>query len=44
MRKKTLNFPKKLSEDFANFMINEEVEIVVDENAKDKVEQFLKRY
>ena len=42
MRKKTLNFPKKLSEDFANFMMNEQVEIVVDENAKEQVEKFLK--
>lgn len=43
LKKKTLNMPKKISEDFANFILNEKCEIIIPENAQKILNAFLEK-
>ena len=43
LTKKTLNLPKKICEDFANFILNEKCEIIVPKEAQEKLNAFLDR-
>lgn len=43
LKKKSLNMPKKVVEDFANFILNEKCEIIVPEQAQENLNAFLDR-
>lgn len=40
-KRKSLKMPKKVSEDFANFVLNEKCEIIIPEKSQDKLNAFL---
>lgn len=43
LTKKTLNMPKKISEDFSNFLLNEDCQIIVPSNVQENLNAYLKR-